>query len=125
MEQVFSYKVEHFTGKTKRYCQTLKLKNDGEGIKKNVELHSKEKHWKEIRDGIREVGILDDEKTPADLRLRASRRTLSGGPVLPRYLPEYLPKTRIRIIIARNIMIPPTVNQDLTDDTNLCQLRCR
>ena len=61
MEQVFSYKVEHFTGKTKRYCQTLKLKNDPEGIRKYVELHSKEKHWKEIRDGIREVGILEME----------------------------------------------------------------
>ena len=61
MEQVFSYKVKNFTGKTKRYCQTLKLKNDPEGIKKYVALHSKEKHWKEIRDGIMEVGILEME----------------------------------------------------------------
>ena len=55
MEQVFSYKVEHFTGKTKRYCQTLKLKNDSECIRKYVELHSKEKHWKEIREKLTSV----------------------------------------------------------------------
>lgn len=63
MESLFSYKVKHFEGPTKRYCQTLKLKDNEEGIKKYIELHSEEKQWKEIRDGIREVGILEMEIT--------------------------------------------------------------
>lgn len=61
MEALFSYRVKRFEGNTKRYCQTLKLKNDAEGIKKYVELHSEEKNWPVIREGIREVGILEME----------------------------------------------------------------
>lgn len=61
METLFSYKVKNFEGSTKRYCQTLKLKNDAEGIKKYKELHSQEKFWTEIKDGIKEVGILEME----------------------------------------------------------------
>ena len=41
----------------KRYCQTLELYNDPELITGYIEEH---RHvWKEIKDGIREVGILD------------------------------------------------------------------
>ncbi len=41
----------------KRYCQTLKLRDDKELIAQYVEEH---KHvWPEIKAGIREVGILD------------------------------------------------------------------
>ena len=41
----------------KRYCQTLKLRDNKELIKAYVEEH---KHvWPEIKAGIREVGILD------------------------------------------------------------------
>ena len=41
----------------KRYCQTLELYNDPELIAGYIEEH---RHvWKEIKDGIREVGILD------------------------------------------------------------------
>ena len=61
MESLFSYKIKDFEGKTKRFCQTLKLKDDADGIEKYVEWHSKEKQWKEVRDGIREVGILEME----------------------------------------------------------------
>ena len=36
---------------SKRYCQTLELKNDPELIKKYVEAHDREHHWREIREG--------------------------------------------------------------------------
>ncbi|MBO6118609.1 MAG: L-rhamnose mutarotase [Bacteroidales bacterium] len=41
----------------KRYCQTLELRDDPELIKKYVEVHSDV--WPEIKQGQREVGILD------------------------------------------------------------------
>ena len=46
---------------SKRYCQTLELKNDPELIKKYVEAHDREHHWREIREGIRSVGIKEME----------------------------------------------------------------
>lgn len=45
----------------KRYVQTLDLRNDPELIREYRKWHSREHHWKEIRDGIREVGILEME----------------------------------------------------------------
>ena len=50
--------IEPYGFPVKRYCQTLDLVEDEELIRQYRELHSPEKHWKEIRDGIREVGIL-------------------------------------------------------------------
>lgn len=41
----------------KRYCQTLVLKNDRELILKYIDEHNNV--WKEVQEGIREVGILD------------------------------------------------------------------
>ncbi|MBO8467827.1 MAG: L-rhamnose mutarotase [Bacteroidetes bacterium] len=41
----------------KRYCQTLTLRNDPQLIADYVKEHSRV--WPEIREGIREVGILD------------------------------------------------------------------
>lgn len=46
---------------TKRYVQRLDLVSDEEAIRMYRKLHSKEFHWKEIRDGIRSVGILEME----------------------------------------------------------------
>jgi len=46
---------------TKRYCQTLELKNEPELIEEYVKRHSEIHHWPEIRDGIRSVGILEME----------------------------------------------------------------
>ena len=43
----------------KRYVQTMDLKNDPKLIAEYRRRHSQEESWKEIRDGIREVGILD------------------------------------------------------------------
>lgn len=41
----------------KRYCQTLKLRDDPELIAQYVKEHSQV--WPEVKAGIREVGILD------------------------------------------------------------------
>lgn len=48
-------------GKTKRYVQYLEISNDPELIAQYRKWHSEEYSWKEIRDGIREVGILEME----------------------------------------------------------------
>ena len=48
-------------GKTKRYVQYLEISNDPELIAQYRKWHSEEFSWKEIRDGIREVGILEME----------------------------------------------------------------
>jgi len=48
-------------GKTKRYVQFLEISNDPELIAQYRKWHSEEYSWKEIRDGIREVGILEME----------------------------------------------------------------
>ena len=45
----------------KRYVQTLELKDDPELIALYRKAHSKEESWQEIRDGIRQVGILEME----------------------------------------------------------------
>lgn len=55
------YKQKYFGVPTKRYVQTLELANDPELIKQYKKWHSEEYMWKEIRDGIKEVGILEME----------------------------------------------------------------
>ena len=46
---------------TQRYVRTMDLRNDPELIAEYRKRHSEEFHWKEIRDGIRAVGILEME----------------------------------------------------------------
>ncbi|MDL2213915.1 L-rhamnose mutarotase [Bacteroides sp. OttesenSCG-928-D19] len=55
------YKNKQYGFPTKRYCQTLDLKNDPELIQEYIKRHSAEKHWPVINEGIREVGILEME----------------------------------------------------------------
>lgn len=55
------YPVKNFVGKTKRFCQTLDLRDDPELIAIYRKLHSQEGIWPEILAGIREVGILEME----------------------------------------------------------------
>ena len=55
------YIQNKFSGKTKRYVQTLELKSDEEARKEYIKWHSEPYMWKEICDGIREVGILEME----------------------------------------------------------------
>ena len=55
------YQVKDYFGPVKRYCQTLDLKNSPELIAEYVKRHSEAESWPEIRNGIREVGILEME----------------------------------------------------------------
>lgn len=55
------YPVKNFSGKTKRFCQTLDLRDEPELIAIYRELHSREGVWPEIVAGIRQVGILEME----------------------------------------------------------------
>ena len=48
-------------GKIKRYVQYLAISDDPELLTQYKKWHSEEYHWKEIRDGIRKVGILEME----------------------------------------------------------------
>lgn len=56
-----SVTVKKFPGKTKRYVRCLKLRDDAALVNEYKLRHSKEKIWKEILDGIKEVGILEME----------------------------------------------------------------
>lgn len=79
-------------GKTKRYVQFLEIRNDPELIAQYRKWHSEEYSWKEIRDGIREVGILEMElyiignrlamivDTPADFNWQEAMSRLATLP---------------------------------------------
>ena len=58
-EKKQGYRVQEYHGPVKRYCQTLQLKDDPELIAEYRRRHSEGVAWKEIREGIREVGILE------------------------------------------------------------------
>ena len=55
------YRQKRYDFPTKRYVQTLELNSDEEARREYIKWHSKEYSWKEIREGIREVGILEME----------------------------------------------------------------
>lgn len=55
------FKQKSYTLPTKRYCQTLELKDNPELIREYIKRHSEAHHWPEIRDGIRSIGILEME----------------------------------------------------------------
>lgn len=55
------YKTKQYGVPTKRYCQTLELKDSPELIAEYVKRHSEPCHWPEVCQGIREVGILEME----------------------------------------------------------------
>ena len=61
MPHIQGYKMKEYDIPTKRYCQTLSLKNDPMLIEEYRKIHSEEKAWPEIRAGIRAVGILEME----------------------------------------------------------------
>ena len=54
---------------TKRYCQTLDLKDDPELISEYRKRHTENEAWPEILQGIRSVGILEMEIYILDNRL--------------------------------------------------------
>lgn len=55
------YPQQNFTQPTKRYCQTLDLRDNAELIAEYRKRHSEGEAWPEILKGIREVGILEME----------------------------------------------------------------
>lgn len=55
------YKTKFHGAPVKRYCQTLDLRNDPELIAEYRRRHGRECIWREIPEGIREVGILEME----------------------------------------------------------------
>ena len=55
------YHSKQHNQQVKRYCQTLKLKNDPKLIEEYKFWHKKENRWPEIPQGIREIGILEME----------------------------------------------------------------
>lgn len=63
------YQVRQYGQPVKRYCQTMELKDEPALIARYRRAHSKEESWKEIRDGIRQVGILEMEIYIKDNRL--------------------------------------------------------
>lgn len=56
-----AYQTRTYSQPVKRYCQTLDLREDDALIAEYRRRHAKENIWKEIPDGIREVGILEME----------------------------------------------------------------
>ena len=52
---------KQYAGPTKRYVQYLEVSDDPALLFEYLKWHSEPYHWKEIRDGIREVGILEME----------------------------------------------------------------
>ena len=55
------YRQKEYGRPVKRYCQTMELKDDPLLIAEYRRRHNEEESWKEVRDGIREVGILEME----------------------------------------------------------------
>lgn len=55
------YEVLRFPFPTKRYCQTLELKDDPRLIEEYKKRHSRKYYWLEVGEGIRNVGILEME----------------------------------------------------------------
>ena len=53
------YHVKDYGQPVKRYVQTMDLKDDPKLIAEYRRRHSEAEAWKEILDGIRQVGILD------------------------------------------------------------------
>ena len=55
------YKSKEYDMATKRFVQTMQLKDDSQLIRKYREAHDKEHFWREIEEGIKQVGILEME----------------------------------------------------------------
>lgn len=53
--------IQEDRGNTRRFVQTLELKDDPQMIAEYRRWHSRKYHWREIREEIRSVGILEME----------------------------------------------------------------
>lgn len=56
-EKTLGYRVKDYGQPVKRYCQTLELRDDPALVEEYCRRHAAV--WPEIKEGIREVGILD------------------------------------------------------------------
>lgn len=86
------YLVKEYIVPVRRYVRTLRLREDDALIAEYRLRHSREKIWKEVLAGIKEVGILEMEiyirgtelvmilETPADLDLDAAMARLATLP---------------------------------------------
>lgn len=86
------YPVKKFDEPTKRYCQTLTIEDNPELIAAYRRCHDSEHSWAEVREGIRQVGILEMElyihgntvfmivETPADFDWKSAMAHLATLP---------------------------------------------
>ena len=86
------YRCKEYGMPVKRYCQTMDLKADEALIAKYKEAHDRYHSWPEIREGIKQVGILEMEiyilgnrlfmivETPLDFEWDAAMRQLATLP---------------------------------------------
>jgi len=86
------YNQPAMENETRRYCMTLELKDDPGLIAKYENWHKEENIWKEIPEGIRQVGIIDMEiyrfgttmflimTVPADFDFEVQMTKLAGLP---------------------------------------------
>lgn len=86
------YPVKRFEGATKRFCQTLDLRNDPELIAAYRRLHSQQGIWPEILAGIRAAGVFEMEiyllgtrlfmivELPADLSWNEAMQKMAAQP---------------------------------------------
>jgi len=70
------YMQKKFDGPTKRFCQTLDLKDDPDLIADYCRLHEQGYVWQEILEGIRSVGILEMEIYLLGTRLFIDRKSV-------------------------------------------------
>ncbi len=92
MNEIEGYKQKIHSVPTKRYCQTLELKDNPELIREYIKRHDQIHHWPEIREEIRSIGILEMEiyllettlfmvvETPMDFEWEEAFRKLSEKP---------------------------------------------
>ncbi|PKA97253.1 L-rhamnose mutarotase [Flavobacteriaceae bacterium MAR_2009_75] len=59
--QEYGYEQAPQPKAVKRYCQTLQLKDDADLIAEYEKWHQSQNIWKEITDGLKEVGVIDSE----------------------------------------------------------------
>jgi len=59
--KISGYRTKQYPFPTKHYCQTLDLKDDPALIEEYIKRHNEQEHWTVIREGIKEVGILEME----------------------------------------------------------------
>lgn len=89
---VTGYPVKRFNEPVKRYCQILEITDNPGMIRLYRECHRRDNAWKEIREGISSVGILEMElyifgnnvvmivETPLDFEWEAAMAKLAKLP---------------------------------------------